>query len=277
MNTIIRTISVCFVATFHLVGTSSEGAILVPTVDTIIWDGLSPAPKDGVPDFNTDGSVLQVFNLTSSETRSVLEFAPGHSSEPIASARLVLPIFTTNGPFPIQIDLYAYTGDGAISLSDYLAGTFVTTMAYSNQTRVVFDVTTVVSELSAAGISFIGFNWRAPDVSPIDLNGPFVAFNSMEIFSFNRGGPPTLLINDVDGDGVEDHFDQCSDTPPITAVNEFGCSLEQLCPCDGAWVNRHEYLRCVKRTVRDFLDADRITKEEAKLFLNQASRSDCGP
>jgi hypothetical protein len=44
-----------------------------------------------------------------------------------------------------------------------------------------------------------------------------------------------ILPLDADDDGVSDYLDACPDTPPGTVVNDAGCSIEQLCPCDGPW------------------------------------------
>jgi len=280
MNAKSLRISACLAALCVLLGPSLQGAVFIPTVDAIIYDGEPFGARDGVADrFSDFTGGLDVFNVAPLEAQSVIEFLAVRLNEPVVSARLVLPIFQTNGPFPIRVDLYAYAADDAISLADFAAGASVATVGYSNQTRLVFDVTGVVSEFSAAGVSRIGFNLRVPDVSPVLVNGPFVAFTSLEskdYFPYLDYQPAALLINDADGDGVEDSLDQCPDTPPGVAVNESGCSIEQLCPCDGPWVSRSDYLRCVKRTVREFLRAGWLTKEDARAFLDEAMRSDCG-
>ncbi len=81
---------------------------------------------------------------------------------------------------------------------------------------------------------------------------------------------------DCDGDGVPDTRDLCPGTRVGAIVNEHGCSIDDLCPCDGPWRDREEYLRCVRETLMDFRRAGRISKEEAHAILNQAKRSDCG-
>ena len=112
--------------------------------------------------------------------------------------------------FPtMQVDLYAYAADGVIRLNDFLAGAFVASASYSNQTRLMFDVTEVVSQLLSAGASRIGFNLRAPDAfSLTNVVAPSVSFNALEQDQYFplHGPPATLLINDADGDGVEDRF-----------------------------------------------------------------------
>jgi hypothetical protein len=41
------------------------------------------------------------------------------------------------------------------------------------------------------------------------------------------------VLPDSDGDGVPDCLDQCPDTPAGEVVDEHGCSIDQLVPCDG--------------------------------------------
>jgi acetyl esterase/lipase len=43
-----------------------------------------------------------------------------------------------------------------------------------------------------------------------------------------------ILPVDTDNDGVSDYLDACPDTPAGSVINDHGCSIEQLCPCDVA-------------------------------------------
>src|SRR6266568_2548316 len=61
-----------------------------------------------------------------------------------------------------------------------------------------------------------------------------------------------ILPQDSDQDGVPDYLDHCSDTAAGAAVNEHGCSIAQLCPCDGSWKNHGQYIRAVAITAADF-------------------------
>jgi len=81
---------------------------------------------------------------------------------------------------------------------------------------------------------------------------------------------------DSDHDGVPDYLDQCAATVTNSLVNTNGCSLEDLCPCDGPWKNHGDYLKCLKDTTRDFQRAGLITEKERKALMKQGERSDCG-
>lgn len=87
--------------------------------------------------------------------------------------------------------------------------------------------------------------------------------------------------DDGDGDLVGDACDQCAD-PTFAGVNRRGCSIEQLCPCDGPddedrqWKNHDQYVRCVKKKARDFRRKDIITSEERSQILDSAKANNCG-
>ncbi len=81
---------------------------------------------------------------------------------------------------------------------------------------------------------------------------------------------------DTDGDNVVDAQDQCLLTPPNSIVNDNGCSIEQLCPCDGAWKNHGAYVSCVAHKGEDFLSASLITAAEKDAIVSEAGQSNCG-
>jgi len=81
---------------------------------------------------------------------------------------------------------------------------------------------------------------------------------------------------DADSDGVPDDRDRCPDTPPGTVVNAYGCSIAQLCPCDGPWQNHAEYVRCVVHHAWEFYRQNLITAAERRSILHEAVMSDCG-
>lgn len=85
---------------------------------------------------------------------------------------------------------------------------------------------------------------------------------------------------DSDGDTVGDACDQCGEATDA-AVNKRGCSIEQLCPCDGpeedrAWRNHDQYFRCVKKKARDFRRKGIIDGEVREQVLDAARASMCG-
>jgi len=86
-------------------------------------------------------------------------------------------------------------------------------------------------------------------------------------------GPETP--GDCDGDGVPDEQDICAGTTGGSIVNSNGCSIAQLCPCDGGWRDHDEYNDCVVRTSSDFLNAGRITEEQRTNILMEAATAPC--
>jgi hypothetical protein len=81
---------------------------------------------------------------------------------------------------------------------------------------------------------------------------------------------------DADGDGVPDERDQCADTSPGSLVNAHGCSIAQLCPCDGPWRNHAEYVDCVVHHAWQFFRDGLITADQRRAIVRDAAQSDCG-
>src|SRR5207247_4684057 len=81
---------------------------------------------------------------------------------------------------------------------------------------------------------------------------------------------------DSDGDGVPDGLDQCPNTPVGAAVNAEGCSIEQLCPCDGPWRNHGEYVHCLNAVTALFHKDGFITDAGRRALLKQGTSSECG-
>ena len=176
--------------TLLLGGPSLATADTVPTADGFLQDGVYPFyVKDGIPDAVIT-NVVQVLNVPRFEDRGVIEFNVSNLSPSLTLAELRLSAFNANGPFPLAIDVYAYAGDGVLSLADWSAGAFVTSFPYSGQSSVTLDVTAAVRGLVSAGQSFAGFNLRFERPSDIDRNGPYVAFTSLA----TSDRPPSELI-----------------------------------------------------------------------------------
>lgn len=86
---------------------------------------------------------------------------------------------------------------------------------------------------------------------------------------------------DRDGDGVGDVCDQCPDTTAAAMVTAKGCSLDQLCPCEGPtaseqWNTQGEYLRCVAAATRSLRREGQISRSESMRIIRRAARSACG-
>ena len=134
-----------------------------------------------------DGSIVQTLHVPSMEDRGIIEFNISGLSRSISSAKLKLSVFASTGPYPFTIGVFAYRGDGMLSVDDWDSGAPFTSFQYAGETRVTLDVTTVLQGLVASGADIAGFNFRFSVPSPIPLNGPFVAFRSIEF------GPAAVL------------------------------------------------------------------------------------
>ncbi len=89
-----------------------------------------------------------------------------------------------------------------------------------------------------------------------------------------------LAQQDQDADGVGDACDVCADTPTGALRTDAGCSVEQLCPCDGRdgrnWTSRRAYGICVASALRLLRNQGRLSEAEARAVLKKALRSGCG-
>jgi len=81
---------------------------------------------------------------------------------------------------------------------------------------------------------------------------------------------------DSDGDGVPDVRDDCPGTLAGAVVDFHGCSIEQLCPCDGEWKDHRQYVDCVLTTAWDFYRRGLITSVGRQEVIWEAAGSDCG-
>jgi len=162
-----------------MIGTVSAAKFnLVPIVDGSVRDGLD-APKDGIPDYVLENSVVQVLNVEQFEDRGIIEFDLSTLPRSITNAQLSLTVFGSNGPYPFEVEVLTYKGDGILSLSDFNAGTSFYVFNYAGEEAINFDVTSFVQNTVNSGSRYAGFNIRTvPSIIP--MNGPYVAFNSIE-------------------------------------------------------------------------------------------------
>jgi len=87
--------------------------------------------------------------------------------------------------------------------------------------------------------------------------------------------------DDADLDGAGDACDLCSDGTGTGVVNKRGCTIDQLCSCDGpevdqAWRSHDKYLRCVKKKAKHFARRDLITRDERRAIVLAARGNTCG-
>ena len=97
---------------------------------------------------------------------------------------------------------------------------------------------------------------------------------------YDNDGLGDVCDEDEDGDSVTDVDDQCPQTSLNVAVDEDGCSGEQLvelaCPCDGNWKNHGEYVSCVAHVAEDQLAIGLISSAEKDAIISARARSGCG-
>jgi hypothetical protein len=89
-----------------------------------------------------------------------------------------------------------------------------------------------------------------------------------------RGSP---LSGDSDQDGIIDAQDQCLGASARDAmVDDSGCSVAQICPCENDWKSHRAYVRCIARASEAFVETGLITEEEKEETLSAAGSSRCG-
>lgn len=88
---------------------------------------------------------------------------------------------------------------------------------------------------------------------------------------------------DADGDGVANDTDECAATPIGTVTDPaYGCSIAQLCPCDGPrgtvmpWRNHGKYVSCVAHAAGDFESQGLISQAKKNALMSAAGQSNCG-
>lgn len=159
--------------------------------------------RDGIPDdtFTNVTSVLSTANNPATgfgggEDQGIVEVDLSSLAKPVNSAILELNVFTSK-LFPFDIDVYAYSGDESLTLDDWNQGVLVTTFTYNGEVSVKIDLTKSVNEAILTGTTVLGVNLRYVGVSPIFLNGPFVAFDTADTPSTppELPTPPMLLVN----------------------------------------------------------------------------------
>jgi len=114
--------------------------------------------------------IIQVFRsvlIPESEARGILEFRIANVPGPVAHAELTLPFVGQIGVPPlVGIGLFAYAGDGVVTLSDFASGVLVSVYhplpvnPPPADGSITFDVTQALNSLIAAHATYAGFNLR---------------------------------------------------------------------------------------------------------------------
>lgn len=100
---------------------------------------------------------------------------------------------------------------------------------------------------------------------------------------FDGDGTGDVCDSDTDGDGIANDSDVCSETAIGALVDpEAGCSIAQLCPCEGPldsneyWRNKGKYIYCIAKTSKNFVKLGLLSKREKKAIVFEAKQSSCG-
>jgi hypothetical protein len=140
--------------------------------------------------------------------------------------------------------------------------------------------------LSAAGNSLVSVSGGSFTASGTSSNLGLIVLDNAQVTLFGNGfnfplGPisaftGTITGGDEDGDGVPDINDDCPGTPANEVVNENGCSIDQLCPCENPWKSHGQYVSCIARAAEDFVATGLITDAEKDASVAAAGPSSCG-
>ena len=93
---------------------------------------------------------------------------------------------------------------------------------------------------------------------------------------FDGDGVGDACDPDRDGDGIKNLDDTCPATPLGSVVGPNGCSIAELCPCTGPWVNHGGYVSCVARASESFRAAGLISAAQKREEVSRAAQSACG-
>jgi hypothetical protein len=165
--------------------------IIPSTVHGFVRDSAS---QDGVGDALNPINVEVLNQPVGIQDRGVIEFSIATLTSPVGSATLNLTrTFTTNLPAPIIFDVYGFTGDGVLTVGDYVLTTFnLGSFNYFDELTVDFDVTSFINSqidlndaLQFSGILLV---WGSAPVG-----NEFIIFGQSNV----AGSFPTLTVSEA--------------------------------------------------------------------------------
>jgi carboxypeptidase T len=115
-----------------------------------------------------------------------------------------------------------------------------------------------------------------------DLTDNCPLHSNIDQNDYDNDGLGDACDDDVDGDGVVNDDDLCAFTELGVLIDSAGCSIEQLCPCEGPrgiaslWKNHGKYVSCTAKSAESFVEAGLITEAEKDAVVSDAAQSDCG-
>jgi len=246
----------------NLTGTMSTGGCNVNTASGLSARGSSMISVSG-----------GTFTGNISSGGFIDNFASGLSAWDDARVSVSGGMFTglvsSGGGGPLRAQGLSAAGNSQVSVS---GGSFTASGASSNFGLLVLDNAQVT-------LFGNGFNFPLGPISALTgtITGTLQSGESINVsFSQSHSGQIILSSGDEDGDGVPDINDDCPGTLANEVVNENGCSIDQLCPCETQWRNHGQYVSCIARAAEDFVAAGLITGAEQGAIVSEAGRSSCG-
>ena len=129
----------------------------------------------------------------------------------------------------------------------------------------LFDAATLLQTLPLSGDTYLNASATLTNGFQLEGEAEFVVLSS---------------DLDADRDGVNGSFDLCPDTADGELTDADGCSVAQLCPCDGraeeAWRNHGHYLVCVIREAQRVGEHHGLPQRQFKSLVPFAAGSQCG-
>src|SRR5205085_4138447 len=87
---------------------------------------------------------------------------------------------------------------------------------------------------------------------------------------------PLTSVADCDYDGVPNGHDGSPASPPGSVVDVTGCSIAELVPCDGPWINHKVYVKSFTAVAMRFWKEGKLTVGDRNRLIKQAEDSSCG-
>jgi DNA-binding beta-propeller fold protein YncE len=197
----------------------------------------------GIDAFSDPESVIPV------DTAALPDVLPPHDGT-VTSLRIQAPgtalagvetgSITVNGIAPTAVRIEDTNRDGALDI------------------LVDLDVAALLPTLPAVGDGLLLFSARL---------GAMTLLGSATV---------SLRTLDDDVDGIRDAVDGCPGSAPNAVVDTAGCSIAQLCPCQGPWSNHGAYVTCVKKKAIAFQNAGWIPQRVRQQLIADAAQSRCG-
>ncbi|MFP4472493.1 MAG: PEP-CTERM sorting domain-containing protein [Candidatus Omnitrophota bacterium] len=169
----------------------ADAFALPPQVDATIFDGVA-GDFDGVGDHINDTGYPQALysQAWGFESRALMEFDLSAVAGGFESAVFTAKVDASGEPYPFTVNVYGYSGDGAVAFGDYQAGDLLTSFGYEAQGSVELDMTAFMNSMFDAKASYAGLNFRIDPELVAEDESPYLAFNSLD------HPPPAALVFD---------------------------------------------------------------------------------